>query len=45
MRKLLESEVKTRLESYSNNAPVTDQLYEFGKAMVVDVIERHNRLE
>jgi hypothetical protein len=44
MRKLKEEEVRNRLEGYSNNG-VTDELYDFGKTLVADIVERHNRLE
>lgn len=44
MRKLKAEEVKERLECYES-AGVTDELYDFGKMLVSDIVERHNRLE
>jgi hypothetical protein len=44
MRKLKEDEVKKRLESCTSSG-VVDELYDFGKTLVSDIVERHNRLE
>jgi hypothetical protein len=46
MRKLKQEEVRERLESYSHSdTGVTDELYDFGKMLVAEVIDRNNRLE
>jgi len=44
MRKLNEEDVRKRLESCTDTG-VTDELYDFGKTLVSEIVERHNRLE
>jgi len=44
MRKLKEAELRERLKSY-DDPTITDHLYDFGKMLVSEVIERNNRLE
>lgn len=44
MRKLSEEEVNKRLQSYDNEG-VTDELYDFGKMLVNELIERNNKLD
>lgn len=44
MRKLKESEVRQRLESYTDPG-VTEELYEFGRMLVTDITERTSHLE
>ena len=44
MRKIKETEVRERLESY-DNPTVTDELYDFGNTLVADIVDRTERLE
>jgi hypothetical protein len=44
MRKLTEAQVRERLKSY-DDAGVTDELYEFGKMLVAEMIDRNKVLD